>query len=95
MLFLHYKNLDTEQLLPEKSRVLNSVSCREKVLWETAKTENLQENSMRCFIHLQRPTEVAFQAGVLALSLWKNGLHSFPIVSKEETRTTLRMSTEH
>lgn len=41
MLFLHYKNLYAGQLLSEKSRVPNEVFCKENVLRETTKTENL------------------------------------------------------
>lgn len=95
MLFLHYMNLDTGLLLWEKSRELNKVICKEKVLWEIAKTENLQEKFVSCFIHLHRPTEVTFPATVLAFYLWKNGLHSQVSQEQEETRATLRKSTGH
>jgi len=47
---------------------------------------------MRTFTHFDKPTEVAFPEGILALSLWKNG---FPVVlnqdyQKEIHRTVIK-----
>lgn len=49
---------------------------------------------MRAFTHLHRPTHAAFPARVLISPILIEWF-TFPIVSNEETKTTLRISTEH
>lgn len=78
-------NLDTGQVLSEKSRVLNQVFCKEKVLWETAKTENLQEKSIKMFSSPPQVYKSNFASHGISLLL-REEWFTFPIASQEKSR---------